>query len=164
MEHVLHFQTHGFKTRQNYSSLQSDGLGDSWGELAVPHLLAKFVFTELKNPGWVGLKADELADKCKPYALEARAHWKRLKVSHVRGGVDNGRTLAKDKWCDGLLFVAQDECMRERLRLNRAVTRLAILAFVRATCSRSGAFGRDWFDRAGLQLQWVGQRVKVTSW
>ncbi len=84
MEHVLHFQTHGFKTRQNYSSLQSDGLGDSWGELAVPHLLAKFVFTELKNPGWVGLKADELADKCKPYALEARVHWKRLKVSHGR--------------------------------------------------------------------------------
>ena len=82
--HVLHFQTHGFKTRQNYSSLQSDGLGDSWGELAVPHLLAKFVFTELKNPGWVGLKADELADKCKPYALEARVHWKRLKVSHGR--------------------------------------------------------------------------------
>ena len=164
VEHVLHFQTHGFKTRLNYSSLQLDGLGDSWGDLAVPYLLAKFVFTELKYPGWVGLKADELAAKCKPYALEARTHWKRLKVSHVRGGVDNGRTLSKDKWCDGLLFVAQDECMRERLRLNRAVTRLAILAFVRATCSRSGAFGRDWFDRAGLQLQWVGQRVKVISW
>ena len=39
--HVLHFQTHGFKTRQNYSSLQLDGLGDSWGELAVPYLLAR---------------------------------------------------------------------------------------------------------------------------
>ena len=83
MEHVLHFQTHGFKTRLNYSSLQLDGLGDSWGDLAVPYLLAKLVFTELKYPGWVGLKADELAAKCKPYALEARAHWKRLKVSHV---------------------------------------------------------------------------------
>ena len=55
VEHVLHFQTHGFKTRQNYSSLQLDGLGDSWGELAVPYLLAKFVFTVLKYPGWVGL-------------------------------------------------------------------------------------------------------------
>ena len=142
-----------------------DGLGDTWGDLlAVPYLLAKFVFTELKYPGWVGLKADELSAKCKPYALEARAHWKRLKVSHVRGGVDNGRTLSKDKWCDGLLFVAQDECMRERLRFNRAVTRLAILAFVRATCSRSGAFARDWFDRAGLQLQWARQWVKVASW
>jgi hypothetical protein len=46
----------------------------------VPYLLAKFVFTELKYPGWVGLKADELSAKCKPYALEARAHWKWLKV------------------------------------------------------------------------------------
>ena len=55
MEHVLHFQTHGFKTRQNYSSLQLDGLGDSWGDLAVPYLLVKFVFTELEYPrmGWV---------------------------------------------------------------------------------------------------------------
>jgi hypothetical protein len=63
VEHVLHFQTHGFKTRQNYSSLQLDGLGDTWGDLAVPYLLAKFVFTELKYPGWVGLKADELSAK-----------------------------------------------------------------------------------------------------
>ena len=28
VEHVLHFQTHGFKTRLNYSSLQLDGLGE----------------------------------------------------------------------------------------------------------------------------------------
>ena len=61
MGHVLHFQTHGFKTRQNYSSLQLDGLGDSWGELAVPYLLAKFVFTELKYPGWVGLKVSHVS-------------------------------------------------------------------------------------------------------
>ena len=156
MEHVLHFQTHGFKTRQNYSSLQSDGLGDSWGELAVPHLLAKFVFTELKNPGWVGLKADELADKCKPYALEARAHWKRLKVSHVRGGVDNGRTLSKDKWCDGLLFAAQDECMRERLRLNRAVTRLAILALCARRAVGAGLLGETGLAAPGRPAAAVG--------
>ena len=160
VEHVLHFQTHGFTSRKNYSTVQLDGLGDSWGELAVPYLLAKFVFTELEYPGWVGLTAEELAAKCKPYTLEARTHWKRLKVSHVRGGVDNGRSLAKDKWDDGLLYLAQDECMREKLRLNRAVTRLAIFGFVRITCSRSGAFGRDWFDRAGLQLQWAGPPVE----
>ena len=160
VEHVLHFQTHGFTARKNYSTVQLDGLGDSWGELAVPYLLAKFVFPELEYPGWVGLTVEELAAKCKPYTLEARAHWKRLKVSHVRGGVDNGRSLAKDKWDDGLLYLAQDECMREKLRLNRAVMRLAILGFVRITCSRSGAFGRDWFDRAGLQLQWAGPQVE----
>ena len=36
VEHVLHFQTHGFTARKNYSTVQLDGLGDSWGELAVP--------------------------------------------------------------------------------------------------------------------------------
>ena len=136
VEHVLHFQTHGFTSRKNYSTVQLDGLGDSWGELAVPYLLAKFVFPELEYPGWVGLTAEELAAKCKPYTLEARTHWKRLKVSHVRGGVDNGRSLAKDKWDDGLLYLAQDECMREKLRLNRAVTRLTVMGFVKVTCSR----------------------------
>ena len=115
VEHVLHFQTHGFTSRKNYSTVQLDGLGDSRGELAVPYLLAKFVFPELEYPGWVGLTAEELAAKCKPYTLEARTHWKRLKVSHVRGGVDNGRSLAKDKWDDGLLYLAQDECMRENM-------------------------------------------------
>ena len=38
VEHVLHFQTHGFTARKNYSTVQLDGLGDSWGELAVPYL------------------------------------------------------------------------------------------------------------------------------
>ena len=109
VEHVLHFQTHGFTARKNYSTVQLDGLGDSWGELAVPYLLAKFVFPELEYPGWVGLTAEELAAKCKPYTLEARTHWKRLKVSHVRGGVDNGRSLAKDKWDDGLLQLDRGE-------------------------------------------------------
>ena len=33
------------------------------------------------------------------------------------------------------------------------------LAFVRATASRGGAFTRDWADRAGLCLQWVGRNV-----
>ena len=57
------------------------------------------------------------------------------------GGVDNGRTLSKDKWRDGLLFVAQDECMRERLRLNRAVTRLAILALCARRAVGAGLLG-----------------------
>ena len=84
-------------------------------------------------------------------------------MSHVRGGVDNGRTLSKDKWCDGLLFVAQDECMRERLRFNRAVTRLAELGFVKVTCSRSGAFARDWADRAEKQARAASGRMNAAT-
>jgi hypothetical protein len=42
--------------------------------------------------------------------------------------------------------------MQELLRVNRAVTRLAVLGFVKVTCSRSGAFARDWADRAEKQV------------
>ena len=46
----------------------------------------------------------------------------------------------------------QDVCLAEEVRINRAVTRLAILGFVKATCSRAGVMGRDWADRAELQV------------
>ena len=34
-------------------------------------------------------------------------------------------------------------------------TRMAVMAFVRATCSRSGSVCKDWFDRAGKMLYWL---------
>ena len=37
----------------------------------------------------------------------------------------NGRGLKKERWTDGLIFVAQDACMAEQLRMNRASSRLA---------------------------------------
>ena len=49
--------------------------------------------------------------------------------------------------------------MRDVLRLNRAVTRLAVMAFVRITCSRSGAFARDWADRLEKRRLWIGRNV-----
>ena len=49
-----------------------------------------------------------------------------------------GRSLAKKKWCDGVYFMAQDVCMEDAaLRPNRAVHRLAIMGFVRTTCVRA---------------------------
>ena len=36
---------------------------------------------------------------------------------------------------------------------------VALLGFVRATCSRSGSMGKDWFDRAGLVMLYVGRNV-----
>ena len=42
--------------------------------------------------------------------------------------------------------------MAELLRVNRAVMRLAVIGFVKVTCSRSGAFARDWADRAEKQV------------
>ena len=40
------------------------------------------------------------------------------------------RSLVKVKWDDRALSLAQDQCMRDVLRRNRAATRLAVMAFV----------------------------------
>ena len=153
LELVKHFQTWGFFHRQNYSTLGCDGMGDSWGQLAVPYLLPKYVFAKLGYKDWAKLDMDALHAKCRPYVCELRDNWKRLTVSHVRSGTGNGRVLKKERWCDGLLFRAQDRCMAEVLRVNRAVTRLAVMGFVKVTCSRGGAFARDWADRAEKQVR-----------
>ena len=134
-------------------------MGDSWGALAVPYLLAKYVFPRMEHVGWTGLHEAALLEKSRPYSLELRANWARLKVAHVREGTGNGRCLKKDRWCDTLLFRAQDACMADSVRVNRAVQRLAVMGFVKVTCSRAGAMARDWADRAGLQV-----RVCVARW
>ena len=38
-------------------------------------------------------------------------------------------------------------------------TRMAVMAFVRATCSRSGSVCKDWFDRAGKMMYWLQRNV-----
>ena len=89
VELAVHFQTHGFSERINYSTFGESGMGDSWGKLAVPYLLAKYVFPACKYVGWTGLRQDELADKTKPYTLELRTNWDRLKVSSERAPAGN---------------------------------------------------------------------------
>ena len=37
IELAKHFQTYGFFHRSNFSTLGCDGMGDSWGQLAVPY-------------------------------------------------------------------------------------------------------------------------------
>jgi len=152
MEMAKHFQTWGFFHRTNFSTVGLDGMGDSWGQLAVPYLLPKYVFVKLGYTGWAELATDALHAKCRPFVAELRENWKRLKVTHVRAGTGNGREMKKERWCDGMMFRAQDRCMEELLRVNRAVTRLTVLGFVKVTCSRSGAFARDWADRAEKQV------------
>ena len=46
------------------------------------------------------------------------------------------------------------------LRINRAGTRVGVMGFIKVTCSRSGAFARDWFDRAGKQVRAGRRRAK----
>ena len=113
---------HGFRERKVYSTTEQEGMGDSWGALAVPYLLAKYVFPMLQLAGWVGLREAELLEKARSYSVELRANWGRLKVAHVRAGTANGRSLKKDRWCDGLLYRAQVSavaCATERAGVTR---------------------------------------------
>jgi hypothetical protein len=164
VEVMRHFQSYCFVHRKNYSLLGNQGMGDSFGALQVPYLLPKYGFPLLQFPGWVGLDADALEMKCAPYKISLRSQWKELKVAHVlteqeKLSEEQQRSLVKVKWDDRALSLAQDHCMRDVLRLNRACTRLAVMGFVRATTSRSGGFTKDWADRSGQCLQWLGRNV-----
>ena len=67
--------------------------------------------------------------------------------------------MHKKKWDDAVYFMAQDLCMEEVMRPNRAAHRLAIMGFVRTTCVRAGSMAKDWFDRAGHAARWIGVNV-----
>ena len=164
VEVMKDFSSHCFSNRKFYSTLGNLGMGKSFGALQLPYLVPKYGFPLLQMPGWVGLEKEALETKAAPFKIALREHWKELTVGHElteeeKLAEEQQRSLVKVKWDDRALSLAQDQCMRDVLRRNRAATRLAGMAFVRATASRGGAFTRDWADRAGLCLQWVGRNV-----
>ena len=78
------FQTHGYHERLTFSTTEESGMGDSWGKLAVPYLLPRYVFPLMEHAGWTDLCTHELDALCLPYKRELRANWERLKVSHCK--------------------------------------------------------------------------------
>merc|ERR1719197_683189 len=99
----------------------------------------------MKYEGFVGLTLSEASAKNMEYRHALKDHWKALKVQR-QDAKGEGGSLVKKKWDDGLYFMAQDVCIQDTLRPNRAVHRLAIMGFVRTTCVRAGSMARDWFD------------------
>lgn len=125
-------------------------------------------------------------ERARPYKDAILELFTRLKSSRV-DVQGMGRSLQKEKWDDLTYFLAQDYWMaRLEKDTNKAVFSLAVMGFVRGdggeartrvgrararlscimsspsrvgavTCSRSGSMGRDWFDRAGLTLLWIGR-------
>ena len=61
----------------------------------------------------------------------------------------NRHPFVKDKWDERAYFLVQDvlyEGMDDgHVSVNAGISDLAILAFIRATCSRPGALAKDWF-------------------
>ena len=48
---------------------------------------------------------------------------------------------------------------KEKMHLVLFVTRMVVMGFVRATCSRGGSVCKDWFDRAGKMVYWLTRNV-----
>ena len=123
-------------------------MGDSY-ELHIRYFLAKYVFVRLAYQGWVGLGEHALEEKCEPFKKEVREHWKRLKVSDEYMST-RLHPFVKQKWCDTMYFLAQDHDMENTADAAVMLTRMAVRAHVRITCSRGGSFAKDWWDRAGV--------------
>jgi len=73
----------------------------------------------------------------------------------------NRHPFVKDKWDERAYFLVQDvlyEGMDDgHVSVNAGISDLAILAFIRATCSRPGALAKDWFDMSGAIAKWAGR-------
>ena len=52
---------------------------------------------------------------------------------------------------------------RQASRVNLALTRLAVMSYVRMTCSRPGAFAQDAADASGDNLCWIGKNILSVS-
>merc|ERR1711924_468751 len=98
----------------------------------IPYMLAKFVFPLMKYDGYVGLTLAQAAVKNAEFCRELAEHWKALKTQETDASTE-GRSMVKKKWDDGVYFLAQDRCMADTARPNRAMMRMAILGFVRTT-------------------------------
>ena len=53
------FQTHGYHERLTFSTTEESGMGDSWGKLAVPYLLPRYVFPLMEHAGWTDLRVHD---------------------------------------------------------------------------------------------------------
>jgi len=182
---VEKFSTYCFCTRDRVSAIGREGLGDSF-ELQLRYMLAKFVFVSLKYSGWTGLSAHELHKKAEPYKFAVQEQWKRLKTSDP-DLLSSLKPFVKSKWCDTAYFQAQVRvpvgraaCARvflkfvvarapqdhnmtlfetAKMHLVLFVTRMTVMGFVRATCSRGGSVCKDWFDRVGQMVYWLTRNV-----
>ena len=48
---------------------------------------------------------------------------------------------------------------KDKMHFVLFVTRMVVMGFVRATCSRGGSVCKDWFDRAGKMVYWLTRNV-----
>ena len=133
----------GLGREQTYSGVGRKGFADEYFSMHLPYALAQKVFPMMKMAGWVGLEKHELQAKAVPFKCGILDYWQRLRNS--RSELEElGRSLRKENWDDLSYFLVQDACIgRLEARPALALTQLALLGFVRATCARAGSIGKD---------------------
>jgi hypothetical protein len=170
LEHAKAFVTYSFKARLRQSSDGKEGLGDG-ADLQHRYLLAQHVWPHRGYKGFVesdNVSKKDLKEKAKLYGDEMHELWERLcraepeMNTKVKGHV-------KKKWSELSYTMAQDLCLAllesDELPPSEVVTRLTVMGFVRTTCARGGAFGKDWWDRSGEVLEWAEKNVmSIADW
>ena len=161
---IEQFAAFMFKTRQVRSSDSRTGLGDS-AVLLARYTLAQKVFPRMGYAGWQGLSAAELKDKARPYSQLLAETWVRLRRA-LPEMKTSAKPFVKEKCPEEAVFQAQD-AVYEKMdaaeeSLNSGLTRLAVMALVRATCQRPGAMGMDLFDLNGTTI-WGPEGQNVLS-
>ena len=125
-----------------FSIVGRKGLYDAYFEVHLAYNLARKVFPMMGLAEWVSLSKTERKQRALPFKEAIQEHFKAIKVSR-QDVAGMGRSLQKEKWDDNAYFLAQDYWM-ERLdeAPNRACFSLAVMGFVRVTCSRGGSMGQ----------------------
>ena len=54
----------------------------------------------------------------------------------------------------------QDQCMKEEIDSRLAVSRLAVMAFVRITCARAGSAAKDWCVLIRVRVRVMGTQIR----
>jgi hypothetical protein len=157
LEFVRRFVSFMHNNRDRWSAVERKGLGMS-AFLSAAYHLPKYVFPELEYAGWSGLDSVALKLKGAPYKCAVLDEHKRIVVGSGELG-STGKVFEKRRWCSVLSNLVQDRVMTDTIFLTHSVTTLAVLAFVEATCARSGAFSKDRFDRMGLNRYWMDHVV-----
>ena len=109
------------------------------------------MFTKIYN-SWRELGKRELENRSAPLHHAMNETWESLIRTEMEPEVHgSGQPFVKQRWTDLAYYLAQDVYMfGDEVPPALACVRLAMIGFVRATCSRSGSFTKDQADKQGL--------------
>ena len=156
LEDVRHFTAYFYETRNYWSRAGRVGR-DVEFLTKVQWTLAPHVFPRLYEE-WRGLDETVLQAKAVPFGAAAGARLKRLmKQEKEPEKHGTGKLFRKKRWTDRFYYLVQDHHMA-LLDRNEAVTRNAIIGYMRITGSRNGSMAKSKYDLRE-ETQWAAINV-----